>query len=72
MLYIYLPVLYFHGNLYVTEGLMQAGGVFCCVSGLSCFRCFHPPSTCRRDHLLVYMYTCTANTLTGVTTKIWT
>ncbi len=36
MLYIYLQVLYYHGNLYVT-GLMQAGGVFRCPSGLSCF-----------------------------------
>ncbi len=39
MIYIHLPVLYYHGNLYVTEGekgLRQAGGVFCCLSGLSC------------------------------------
>ncbi len=33
-----MPVLYYHRNLYVTEGpLFQAGGVFRCPSGLSCF-----------------------------------
>ncbi len=36
MLYIYLPLLYYHGNIYVTEGA-YAGGVFRCPSGLSCF-----------------------------------
>ncbi len=37
MLYIYLPVLYYHGNLYVTEGAYAGGRGFRCPSGLSCF-----------------------------------
>ncbi len=37
MLYIYLPVLYYHGNLYVTEMAYAGGGVFRCPSGVSCF-----------------------------------
>ncbi len=36
MLYIYFPVLYYHDNLYVTEGAYAGGGVFRCPSGLSC------------------------------------
>ncbi len=34
MLYIYLPVLYYHGNLYVTEMAYAGRGVFRCPSGL--------------------------------------
>ncbi len=39
MLYINLPVLYYHGNgIYMSQkGLRQAGGVFRCLSGLSSF-----------------------------------
>ncbi len=39
MLYIYFPVLYYHDNLYVTEGAYAGGGVFRCPSGLSCYNC---------------------------------
>ncbi len=51
MLYIYLPVLYYHGNLYVTEGVFQAGGVFRCPSGLSCCfeNCFDLHNICQGD-----------------------
>ncbi len=38
MLYIYFPVLYYHDNLYVTEGAYADGGVFRCPSGLSCIK----------------------------------
>ncbi len=41
MLYIYFPVLYYHDNLYVTEGAYAGGGVFRCPSGLSCLDIDH-------------------------------
>ncbi len=37
IVYIYLPVAYYHLHLDVTEGSLLAGGVFCCPSGLSCY-----------------------------------
>ncbi len=41
MLYIYLPLLYYHGNLYASEGAYAGGRVFRCPSGLSCLDTFH-------------------------------
>ncbi len=39
MLYIYLPVNCITTVIYMSQkGLMQAGGVFRCPSGLSCFK----------------------------------
>ena len=42
-IYMYLPVLCYHGYLHVTEGVMQASGFFRCSGGLSCFisECYH-------------------------------
>ncbi len=39
MLYIYLPVLYYHGNLHVTEEAYAGGRGFPLSSGLSCYSC---------------------------------
>ncbi len=37
MVYIYLPVAYYHLNLDVTKENLFSGGVFRCPSGLFCF-----------------------------------
>ncbi len=55
MLYIYLPVLYYHGNLYVTEGIYAGGRGFPLSQ-----RSFLFPNKMHYINILFYKFSCFA------------